>query len=57
MNQAIPIRTLVSRNNELWYHAGAGIVAQSIPENELQEVNNKLRALKNAIDIAVNLKN
>ena len=57
LNQAITIRTLVSRNNELWYQAGAGIVAQSIPENELQEVNNKLRALKNAIDIAVNLKN
>ena len=32
LNQAITIRTLVSRNNELWYQAGAGIVAQSIPE-------------------------
>ena len=57
LNQAITIRTFVSRNNELWYQAGAGIVAHSIPENELQEVNNKLGALKKAIDMAVTLKN
>ena len=57
INQAITIRTFVSRNNELWYQAGAGIVAQSNEENELQEVNNKLRALKHAIDKAAKLHN
>src|SRR5690606_26625678 len=48
-NQAIMIRTFMSRNNTLYYQAGAGVVAASIPENELQEVNNKLGALKKAI--------
>lgn len=57
INQAITIRTFVSRNNQLWYQAGAGIVSQSIDENELQEVKNKLRALKNAIDLAARLHN
>jgi len=57
LNQAITIRSFVSRNNELWYQAGAGIVAKSIPENELQEVNNKLGALKMAIDMAKKLDN
>jgi anthranilate synthase component 1 len=57
LNQAITIRTFVSRNNELWYQAGAGIVAQSNDEYELQEVNNKLGALKSAIDRAANLFN
>lgn len=49
LNQAITIRSFVSRNNTLYYQAGAGIVSKSIPYNELQEVNNKLGALKNAI--------
>lgn len=57
LNQAITIRTFVSRNNELWFQAGGGIVAGSKEENELQEVNNKLGALKKAIDLAVTLKN
>ena len=48
-NQAIMIRTFLSKNNTLYYQAGAGIVAKSTPENELQEVNNKLNALKTAI--------
>ena len=48
-NQAIMIRTFLSKNNTLFYQAGAGIVAKSIAENELQEVNNKLGALKKAI--------
>ena len=52
LNQAITIRTFVSRNNELWYQAGGGIVAGSNDEYELQEVNNKLGALKKAIDMA-----
>ena len=49
LNQAITIRTFVSRNNTLWFQAGGGIVAKSDVENELQEVNNKLGALKKAI--------
>ncbi|MFA6872325.1 MAG: anthranilate synthase component I family protein [Bacteroidaceae bacterium] len=57
LNQAITIRTFVSRNNELWLQAGGGIVAHSNEENELQEVNNKLRALKRAIDLATTLEN
>ena len=52
LNQAITIRTFVSRNNELWFQAGGGIVAKSNVENELQEVNNKLGALKKAISMA-----
>lgn len=52
LNQAITIRTFVSRNNELWFQAGGGIVAKSNEEYELQEVNNKLGALKKAIIIA-----
>jgi anthranilate synthase component I len=51
-NQAILIRSFLSRNNTLYCQAGAGIVASSIPENELQEVNNKLGALKKAIEYA-----
>jgi len=51
-NHAIMIRTFLSRNNELVSQAGAGIVAASMPQNELLEVNNKLGALKTAIDLA-----
>lgn len=49
LNQAITIRTFVSRNGKLWFQAGGGITAQSVEENELQEVNNKLGALRSAI--------
>ena len=52
VNHAIMIRTFLSRNNTLVYQAGAGIVAVSNPESELQEVNNKLNALKQAIILA-----
>lgn len=52
LNQAITIRTFVSRNNELWFQAGGGIVAKSNEEYELQEVNNKLGALRKAIFLA-----
>lgn len=54
-NHAIMIRTFLSKNNTLTYQAGAGIVAASNPESELQEVNNKLGALKKAIVIATDL--
>lgn len=49
VNHAIMIRTFLSRNNTLVYQAGAGVVAASDPQSELQEVNNKLNALKQAI--------
>ena len=55
LNQAITIRTFVSRNNELWFQAGGGIVAKSDEEYELQEVNNKLGALRRAILMAENM--
>lgn len=51
-NHAIMIRTFLSRQNTLIYQAGAGVVAASRPESELQEVNNKLNALKKAIEMA-----
>lgn len=55
LNQAITIRTFISRNNELWFQAGGGIVAKSDEEYELQEVNNKLGALRRAIMLAEDL--
>ena len=54
-NHAIMIRTFLSRDNTLTYQAGAGVVVASVPENELQEVNNKLGALKKALLLAEEL--
>lgn len=54
-NHAIMIRTFLSRHNTLTYQAGAGVVAASKPDSELQEVNNKLGALKKAVELAGNL--
>lgn len=51
-NHAIMIRTFMSQNNTLYYQAGAGIVAKSLVESELQEVHNKLAALRSAIQQA-----
>ena len=51
-NHAIMIRTLLSKDNTLFLQGGAGVVAASNPESELQEVNNKLNALKSAIAMA-----
>ena len=51
-NHAIMIRTFMSKNNELHYRAGAGIVADSIAVNELNEVNNKIAALRKAVEMA-----
>ena len=52
LTQAITIRSFVSKNNVLYYQAGAGVISQSNEVSELQEVNNKLGALKKAIDEA-----
>jgi anthranilate synthase component 1 len=49
LNKAIVIRSFLSKNNVLYYQAGAGIVAASNEDSELQEVNNKLGALKRAL--------
>jgi len=51
-NHAIMIRTFLSKNYQLHWQAGAGIVSKSSPENELQEVYNKLGALTKAIKLA-----
>lgn len=55
-NQAITIRSFLSKNNTLHFQAGAGIVSKSIRENELQEVNNKLGALNKAVVLASTIK-
>lgn len=55
LNQAIVIRTFISRGGELWFQAGSGIVAKSNDEYELEESNNKLGALVKAIKIAEKL--
>ena len=52
VNHAIMIRSFLSKNNRLFYQAGAGIVSESREENELSEVQNKLMALKRAIIMA-----
>jgi anthranilate synthase component 1 len=52
VNMAIMIRTFLSRANKLIFQAGAGVVAKSNPESELQEVNNKVEALRKAIKMA-----
>ena len=51
-NHAIMIRTFLSKNHKLYYQAGAGIVSESIADNEMQEVYNKLAALDKALEIA-----
>jgi anthranilate synthase component 1 len=54
-NHAIMIRTFLSKQNTLIYQAGAGVVSASNPVSELQEVNNKLNALKSALVLAQTL--
>ena len=52
VNHAIIIRSILSKNNTLVYQAGAGIVIESSPEGELEEVNNKVRAIRLSIEKA-----
>ncbi len=54
-NHAIMIRSFLSKSNTLHYQAGAGIVAGSVAESELNEVNNKIAALRKAIELAEEL--
>lgn len=51
-NSAIMIRSFLSKDYKLYYQAGAGIVAASNPQSELQEVDNKLMALRKALTLA-----
>ncbi|NDV69181.1 anthranilate synthase component I family protein [Dysgonomonas sp. 25] len=57
LNQAITIRTFLSKDNTLYYQAGGGIVAKSNPDTEVLEVKNKLGALTKAVKFADKLKN
>ena len=57
LNHAIMIRTFLSKDNTLYYQAGAGIVISSNEESELQEINNKVSALKKAIQQAEKFNN
>ena len=54
-NHCIIIRSFTSKNQQLHYQAGAGIVSKSTPENELQEIYNKLGALDKALEMAEKL--
>jgi anthranilate synthase component 1 len=55
-NHAIMIRSFLSKNNTLVCQAGAGVVAASVPASELQEVTNKLGALKSAMKMAEDIR-
>ena len=55
VNHAIIIRSLLSKNNTLVYQAGAGIVSESSPQGELEEVNNKVRAIRLSIEKAIEI--
>lgn len=57
VNHAIFIRSFLSKDHTLYYQAGAGVVSSSKAENELQEVENKLGALRNAIQLATEIEN
>ncbi len=57
INHAIIIRSFLSLDNTLYLQAGAGVVSDSVEESELQEVNNKLGALKRALKLAEELAN
>jgi len=54
INQAIMIRSFLTRDNEIYYRAGAGVVLKSNPQRELLEVDNKLAALRKALNEAEN---
>ncbi|EMR01657.1 anthranilate synthase component I family protein [Cesiribacter andamanensis] len=55
-NHAIMIRSFLSKDQQLYFQAGAGVVAKSKPESELQEVHNKLAALRKALQLAQTLR-
>jgi anthranilate synthase component 1 len=54
-NHAIAIRTFLSKGNTLFFQAGMGVVAKSVVASEMQEIHNKLAALRRALEVAENL--
>ena len=54
-NHAILIRTFLSKGDTLFFQAGMGVVAKSVVESEMQEIHNKLAALRRALEVAENL--
>jgi anthranilate synthase component 1 len=54
-NHAIAIRTFLSKGDTLFFQAGMGVVAKSVVESEMQEIHNKLAALRRALEVAENL--
>jgi len=52
MDMAITIRTLVVKDKKIYIQAGAGIVADSVPEKEYQETINKSKAMLKAVEMA-----
>ncbi|MBN1405537.1 MAG: anthranilate synthase component I [Candidatus Omnitrophica bacterium] len=52
MDTGITIRTVLVKNNKAYVQAGAGIVADSVPENEYRETQNKAKAMIKAIAMA-----
>jgi anthranilate synthase component 1 len=55
MDTAIAIRTAMMRDGRAYVQAGAGIVADSVPESECQECENKARAVLRAVAVADSL--
>jgi anthranilate synthase component 1 len=51
MDLAIAIRTAVVKDQTLYVQAGAGIVADSVPDNEWTETQNKARAIVRAAEM------
>lgn len=54
-NHAIAIRTFLSKGNTLFFQAGMGVVAKSVVASEMQEIHNKLAALRRALEVAETL--
>ena len=52
MDFCITIRTFVMKGRDLWIQAGAGIVADSVPQNEYEETISKARGLRRAVELA-----
>lgn len=57
LNMAIIIRSALSYQNKLFYQAGAGVVMDSVPQSEVNEVYNKIGAVQKAIELANAVKN
>ena len=54
MNTCIAIRTMVMKDNMVYFQSGAGIVNDSDPQREFKETVSKAKAINSAIDLAEN---